>query len=515
MTHARRRSSLAARAGVLLLMTGLPWSAAQAATLTIINDDRPGEGFNDSTPVAPVPGNPGMTLGQQRLNVFKAAADAWGAILDSAVAIPIIARFDPLDCNATSGILGAAGPMRFIFGGGLGDVYHPFALANAREGIDIGPFLGLPPASPNVGALFNSRVDDDPGCLTGVTWWYGIGAPTPSGTLPLFTTVLHEIAHGLAFTTLVDPDTGAKLRGRDDVFMVYLEDHSTGKQWPAMNNAERVASAVDTGDLHWVGASVVSRSGLFSAGVHPSGHIRMYAPNPLEPGSSVIHWDTALTPNELMEPVITPDPADLITTNLMEDIGWPLLDGGGNGGGGECPNGTFTVSSNGTVCAERAYFCGLQLAQSAEAGPPAGCYNAGAGADVAERIDASEPMEPGDLVEIDPQRPGHYRKSRGRYSTLVGGIVASAPGITLANRPMLSTGAPLDPRPLLALMGRVPVKATAENGPIRPGDLLVSSSTPGAVMRCGDPGACVGAIVGKALEALPDGSGMVEVLLMS
>ena len=36
---------------------------------------------------------------------------------------------------------------------------------------------------------------------------------------------------------------------------------------------------------------------------------------------------------------------------------------------------------------------------------------------------------------------------------------------------------------MLALMGRVPVKATAENGLIRPGDLLTVSSKPGYAMR--------------------------------
>jgi hypothetical protein len=69
-------------------------------------------------------------------------------------------------------------------------------------------------------------------------------------------------------------------------------------------------------------------------------------------------------------------------------------------------------------------------------------------------------------------------------------------------------------RPLLALMGQVQVKATAENGPIRSGDLLVSSSTPGYVMRCPDPEECVGAIVGKALEPLEEGTGLILMLVM-
>ena len=50
----------------------------------------------------------------------------------------------------------------------------------------------------------------------------------------------------------------------------------------------------------------------------------MYAPNPLEQGSSVSHWDTSAEPSLLMEPFITnglSDEVDL-TKFLFEDIGW-------------------------------------------------------------------------------------------------------------------------------------------------------------------------------------------------
>ncbi len=68
-------------------------------------------------------------------------------------------------------------------------------------------------------------------------------------------------------------------------------------------------------------------------------------------------------------------------------------------------------------------------------------------------------------------------------------------------------------RPLLALLGRVDAKATLEGGPIRPGDLLVSASTPGHVMRCIELPACRGALVGKALEPLKTRSGLIQILL--
>jgi hypothetical protein len=65
----------------------------------------------------------------------------------------------------------------------------------------------------------------------------------------------------------------------------------------------------------------------------------------------------------------------------------------------------------------------------------------------------------------------------------------------------------------IALVGRVKVKVCAENGPIRVGDLLTSSSTPGHAMRCPDPAAHPGAIAGKALEPLASGTGTITALV--
>ena len=59
-----------------------------------------------------------------------------------------------------------------------------------------------------------------------------------------------------------------------------------------------------------------------------SGFPRLYAPNPYQPGSSVSHWDTTLTPNQLMEPFINSDltqsltPPQDLTFPLLRDIGW-------------------------------------------------------------------------------------------------------------------------------------------------------------------------------------------------
>ena len=83
--------------------------AAQAATIQITSRDPAGVGFNDPTPVAPVGGNPGTTLGEQRFNVYRHVANIWEAAIQSPVVITVSAGWEALSCTATSATLGSAG----------------------------------------------------------------------------------------------------------------------------------------------------------------------------------------------------------------------------------------------------------------------------------------------------------------------------------------------------------------------------------------------------------------------
>ena len=65
----------------------------------------------------------------------------------------------------------------------------------------------------------------------------------------------------------------------------------------------------------------------------------------------------------------------------------------------------------------------------------------------------------------------------------------------------------------MAMMGIVPTKVSAENGPIETGDLLVASSTMGYAMKGTDRSRLTGAVVGKALASLDSGTGVIEVLV--
>lgn len=136
------------------------------------------------------------------------------------------------------------------------------------------------------------------------------------------------------------------------------------------------------------------------------------------------------------------------------------------------------------------------------------------GADFAESMAVAGDRtnyEPGDLLVIDATANRHVALSQQPYSTLVAGIYSSKPGLLGTTRGV-DASTPRNEIPL-AVVGIVPCKVTAENGPIQIGDLLVTSSTPGYAMRGTDRYKLVGAVVGKALEPFTGGKGMIEVLV--
>ena len=135
------------------------------------------------------------------------------------------------------------------------------------------------------------------------------------------------------------------------------------------------------------------------------------------------------------------------------------------------------------------------------------------GGDYAESVDVSGARDhygPGDVMVVDPGKPGSFLRANEPYSTLVSGIYSTKPG-AIGRRSVDSSKAK-DEIPM-AMIGIVPTKVSAENGPVKPGDLLVSSSTPGYAMRGSDRSRMTGAIVGKALGSVQKDKGTIEVLV--
>ena len=133
------------------------------------------------------------------------------------------------------------------------------------------------------------------------------------------------------------------------------------------------------------------------------------------------------------------------------------------------------------------------------------------GADLIERFATAGDVEPGTVMVIDSENPGHLVASSVAYDMRVAGVVSGAggvrPGLSLSQREVLEGDTPV------ALAGRVYVRASCENGPIEPGDLLTTASLAGHAMRATDALRSQGAAIGKAMSNLDEGTGLVLVLV--
>src|ERR1700743_831498 len=256
-----KKSTIALLVLLLAVMVAAPNMAFAGAKIVIVNNNAPGVGFNDPSPRAPIGGNPGTTLGQQRLNAFEFAANTWGATIDSPVEITILAAFTPLTCTATSAVLGSAGTTEifsdfgsvgFFPGAQFPATWYHFALANKLAGAD------LDPATPQINANFNSSIGVVPTCLTGSDWYYGFDNNHGPVNIDLVTVLLHEFAHGLGFSQFASVTSGAEIQGQTDIYGRQIIDNTTGKTWDIMTNAERRASAINPRNVAWTGSNVTN-----------------------------------------------------------------------------------------------------------------------------------------------------------------------------------------------------------------------------------------------------------------
>ncbi|MED5440054.1 MAG: tandem-95 repeat protein, partial [Pseudomonadota bacterium] len=296
-------------------------SLAQA-NIVIVNNDSAGEGFNDATSVSAVGGNPATTLGQQRLNVFQRAADILNNTFDIAVTVRVGSSFDPLTCSSGSAVLGQAGPAAFDYNFSTRTI-TPHALYNQQVGYDADT------GTVEINAQFNSSIDNNDNCLFNTNWYYGYDAPSGNDN-SLLSVVLHEILHGMGFLSTLQSDGNSgggwsTLEGFVEGFDPYtykLKDASTGQMLTDQAAGTRSNVMRSGTNLVWSGTEANAESGNYSSGIN-SGEVQMYAPGSYKPGSSVSHFDTAMTPNELMEPQYTEflDTAGL-AEQLLVDLGW-------------------------------------------------------------------------------------------------------------------------------------------------------------------------------------------------
>ncbi|HYE25607.1 MAG TPA: PA domain-containing protein [Clostridia bacterium] len=270
----------------LVLVTAIAVTPAFSdSNVKIVNGDAPGVGFNDPTPVAPIGGNWGTTLGQQRMIALQHAADIWGATLNSHVPIRVLATWVPRPCTANSAVLASAGARtiwRDFRNATFTNTWYGAALANKIASRDLAPgpkgkdaWIGPDDGrkenlnADEIRARFNVSLGgtnpDGTPCFVGGGWYLGLD--NNHGTFTdLIATALHEFGHGLGFQTFVDNSTGQRADNRNDIYMLNLRDNTTGKMWPDMTDAERMASAINTGNLVWTGANVTAASSTVLTG---------------------------------------------------------------------------------------------------------------------------------------------------------------------------------------------------------------------------------------------------------
>jgi YVTN family beta-propeller protein len=297
--HARRRSPWLA---LLALLCGAP-PAAHALPISVRYVDQAGSGFDDPL------------RGAARRAALEHAVAQIAASLAGDVPIVVQTAMVGLGGSESSAVLARTFPI---------SLHRNFP--SARPGLPVRPgtWYGAALASQiggrdangpddEIAITFNSDVDG-PLVLGAADWYYGTDEQ-PGAAIDFVTVALHELGHGLNFYDLIDPTSGAPLiEGGFGIFEQFLERIGVGT-FPRMRQGERLA-AITSGQLVWSGPNVLSAA---------RAPVALYAPAVFEPGSSLSHWDTALSPDEIIEPFYTGANHDLgLLLPALQDMGWEL-----------------------------------------------------------------------------------------------------------------------------------------------------------------------------------------------
>ncbi len=244
---------------------------------------------------------------------FQRAVDIWAELLNSPVPIRVTAYWQDLGQN----VLGAANTndyFRNFPGAKDPNTFYPLALAEKLAGKEL-----------------NSLNEDDIFCRfnSKVPWYYGTAETVPLGNFDFTSIVLHELGHGLGFSSSMRVSGtqgsygfGTRSNSIYDKFLLTGEGKSLVDTLLFKNPSNPLRNALVSEDLFWIGPNTT-----FPA---KDDKILMYAPNPYQGGSSISHLDdvkygggkvnSLMTPTaSLREKNLNPGP---LVLKMMADMGW-------------------------------------------------------------------------------------------------------------------------------------------------------------------------------------------------
>ena len=287
---------------------------AEQVQFNAIYTDEAGTGFFDPT------------FGTARQTAFQYACDIWSGYLGASYAgetIRVSASFTSMGGTSTSATLGSAGPESFSAGGfGVGPTgYLWLNAANANHW-----FGGDQNASAGeITSSFNSDVDND--TVLGTTgFYYGLDGNC-GNNIDFVSVLLHEIGHGLGFTSLINPASGAYyelhslIPNTPSIYDSFLGlDNGDGSYSSLMDlsDADRMAAATSD-EIYWLGdVAIAANNDVFP---------KIFAPTIWENGSSISHEDEVTHPDALMSPYYSgvAHAPDALTLGMLSDIGWDVI----------------------------------------------------------------------------------------------------------------------------------------------------------------------------------------------
>lgn len=238
-------------------MRDMAWPPGNAQ-ITLRIEDGPNEGFNDPN------------LGADRRRAMTFAANRWAQVLGSGVEVNVGVRFDDLECGMGGGVLAQAGT-RFIFesfpGAPVANTWFHGALAESLSGQNLSLQDIANATEPDLAATFNSDIDN--GCLgSGSRYFYGLSGNVPQGQISFVNVALHELAHGLGFSSIGNIATGAFFQNLPDIYSRQLRDNTFGANWHQLTPPQRRQSAINDGNLVWSGNRVNNQArGFLNPGI--------------------------------------------------------------------------------------------------------------------------------------------------------------------------------------------------------------------------------------------------------